>query len=97
MSRVHPVREDLDELGLSLARALRYVAAWGGQRVVLKFGGAAMDAGVLGTLIEDVVERAAQGMHHAQPFWYYLKSVPVDLLPWTFLAVPAACFPMPRA
>ena len=62
MRRVPPVREDLDELGLSLARALRYVAAWGGQRVVLKFGGSAMDAGALGTLIEDVVELQAAGI-----------------------------------
>lgn len=39
---------------------------------------------------EHVVERASRGMHHVQPWWYYLKSVPADLLPWTFLAVPAA-------
>lgn len=42
-------------LGASLARALKYVVAWHGKRVVVKFGGSALREGDLGTLIEDVV------------------------------------------
>jgi 4-amino-4-deoxy-L-arabinose transferase-like glycosyltransferase len=33
-----------------------------------------------------VIERAARGMHHVQPVWYYLKVLPVQLLPWSVLA-----------
>ena len=40
--------------GDALAEALGYVAAWRGKRVVIKFGGAAMAEGSVGTLIEDV-------------------------------------------
>ncbi len=36
------------------------------------------------------VERAAHGMHHPQPAWYYLAVTPVQLLPWTGLAVAGA-------
>jgi 4-amino-4-deoxy-L-arabinose transferase-like glycosyltransferase len=45
---------------------------------------------VLGIFGEHVVERASKGMHHVRPAWYYLKSLPLDFLPWTLLAVPAA-------
>ena len=31
------------------------------------------------------VERGLHGMHHAQPFWYYLEVLPYALLPWSFL------------
>jgi len=36
-----------------------------------------------------VLERAVEGMHHAQPPWYYLGVLPVQLLPWSAL-VPGA-------
>jgi 4-amino-4-deoxy-L-arabinose transferase-like glycosyltransferase len=36
-----------------------------------------------------VFERAARGLHHPQPPWYYLEVLPVKLLPWS-LAAPAA-------
>lgn len=29
------------------------------------------------------LERALYGMHHVQPFWYYLEVLPVKLLPWS--------------
>ncbi|HEU4402108.1 MAG TPA: glycosyltransferase family 39 protein, partial [Candidatus Polarisedimenticolia bacterium] len=32
-----------------------------------------------------VLERALFGMHHVQPPWYYLKVLPVQLLPWSGL------------
>ncbi len=38
-----------------------------------------------GALQEHVVDRAIHGMHHAQPFWYYLKVLPAVMIPWTFL------------
>ena len=44
---------------------------------------------VWGVLKKHFVERAVYGMHHKQPFWYYLKVMPVQLLPWTGL-VPGA-------
>lgn len=49
-------------LGRSLYEALRYVAAWRGRRVVIKFGGSAMAAGQLGTLIDDVVALHTAGV-----------------------------------
>ncbi len=38
-----------------------------------------------GALQEHVVDRAIHGMHHAQPFWYYLKVLPAVMVPWSFL------------
>jgi 4-amino-4-deoxy-L-arabinose transferase-like glycosyltransferase len=40
---------------------------------------------VWGALREHFVDRAIYGMHHEQPFWYYLHVAPVKLLPWTGL------------
>jgi 4-amino-4-deoxy-L-arabinose transferase-like glycosyltransferase len=40
-------------------------------------------------LKEHFVDRGIHGMHHAQPWWYYAKVLPPQLLPWTFL-VPGA-------
>lgn len=42
-------------IGVSLAQALRYVAAWRERIVVVKFGGSVLDANELGTLPEDLV------------------------------------------
>jgi 4-amino-4-deoxy-L-arabinose transferase-like glycosyltransferase len=44
---------------------------------------------VWGALKEHFVDRGIHGMHHAQPWWYYAKVLPAQLLPWTFL-VPGA-------
>ncbi len=44
---------------------------------------------VWGALREHFIERGIHGMHHAQPWWYYAKVLPPQLLPWTFL-VPGA-------
>jgi 4-amino-4-deoxy-L-arabinose transferase-like glycosyltransferase len=40
---------------------------------------------VWGALREHFVERGIHGMHHEQPWWYYAKVLPPQLLPWTFL------------
>lgn len=40
---------------------------------------------VWGAFQEHVLDRAVHGMHHAQPFWYYAKTLPLRLLPWSFL------------
>jgi acetylglutamate kinase len=44
-----------DAMGSSLAQALRYVAAWRGKTVVVKFGGSAVDSAHTGTIPEDLV------------------------------------------
>jgi len=44
---------------------------------------------VWGALKEHFIDRGIHGMHHAQPWWYYAKVLPVQLLPWSFL-VPGA-------
>jgi 4-amino-4-deoxy-L-arabinose transferase-like glycosyltransferase len=44
---------------------------------------------VWGALKEHFVGRGIHGMHHAQPWWYYAKVLPPQLMPWTFL-VPGA-------
>jgi 4-amino-4-deoxy-L-arabinose transferase-like glycosyltransferase len=44
---------------------------------------------VWGALREHFIDRGLHGMHHAQPWWYYAKVLPPQLLPWTFL-VPGA-------
>jgi len=47
------------------------------------------DYSVWGALKEHFVDRGLHGMHHTQPWWYYAKVLPPQLLPWTFL-VPGA-------
>jgi 4-amino-4-deoxy-L-arabinose transferase-like glycosyltransferase len=44
---------------------------------------------VWGALKEHFVDRGIHGMHHVQPWWYYAKVLPPQLLPWTFL-IPGA-------
>ena len=44
---------------------------------------------VWGALKEHFIDRGIHGMHHEQPWWYYAKVLPPQLLPWTFL-IPGA-------
>jgi 4-amino-4-deoxy-L-arabinose transferase-like glycosyltransferase len=37
------------------------------------------------------IQRYTAGLGHRQPFYYYLKTLPVDFLPWTLFALPALC------
>ena len=32
-----------------------------------------------------VLDRALEGMHHRQPFWYYARVLPVHTFPWAFV------------
>ena len=36
------------------------------------------------------VQRYTHGTGHRQPFYYYFMTLPVDFLPWTVFAIPAA-------
>jgi 4-amino-4-deoxy-L-arabinose transferase-like glycosyltransferase len=36
------------------------------------------------------VQRYTHGVGHRQPFYYYFTTLPVDFLPWTVFAIPAA-------
>lgn len=40
---------------------------------------------VWGALQEHFIDRGIHGLHHKQPPWYYLESLPPNLLPWTGL------------
>ena len=46
-------------------------------------------------LHRQVVERAESGLHHRQPWHYYLWNLPVDLMPWTVF-LPAAILDLRR-
>jgi 4-amino-4-deoxy-L-arabinose transferase-like glycosyltransferase len=35
------------------------------------------------TLQHHVVNRFAEGLHHHRPFYYFLRTLPLDFLPWT--------------
>ena len=52
-----------DAIGSSLAQALRYVAAWRGKTVVVKYGGSAIDSADTGTIPEDLVLLQQAGVH----------------------------------
>jgi len=50
------------EFGAYLDRALRYVAEWRRKRVVVKFGGRALEKNQIGTLLEDLVLLQKSGL-----------------------------------
>jgi len=50
------------DFGVYLDRALRYVAEWRRKRVVVKFGGQALEKNELGTLVEDLVLLQQSGL-----------------------------------
>ena len=51
-----------DDFGVYLDRALRYVAEWRRKRVVVKFGGRALEKNEIGTLVEDLVLLQQSGL-----------------------------------
>ena len=54
--------ETSSEFGAYLDRALRYVAEWRQKRVVVKFGGRALEKNEIGTLLEDLVLLQKSGL-----------------------------------
>jgi 4-amino-4-deoxy-L-arabinose transferase-like glycosyltransferase len=56
------------------------IAAWGVPASL--FGGEYSLAGALRT---HFVDRGLRGMHHPNPPWYYLQTIPVQFLPWSGL------------
>ena len=54
--------ENSSEFGAYLDRALRYVAEWRQKRVVVKFGGRALEKNEIGTLLEDLVLLQRSGL-----------------------------------
>jgi len=54
--------ETSSEFGVYLDRALRYVAQWRQKRVVVKFGGRALEKNEIGTLLEDLVLLQKSGL-----------------------------------
>jgi len=67
---------------------LAFAALVGAWAVLATLGGGG-EYSVWGALKEHALGRAVYGMHHAQPPWYYLEVMPLQLLPWTAL-LPAA-------
>jgi 4-amino-4-deoxy-L-arabinose transferase-like glycosyltransferase len=61
------------------------IAAWAIPAYFISGG----EYSMLSALNEHFTGRAIHGMHHAQPPWYYLKVMPLHLMPWSFL-VPGA-------
>ena len=49
-----------------------------------------------GAFYRHFISRAVSGIHHAQPWWYYIKVLPPQLLPWTFLVPGAAVLAIRR-
>ncbi|MEE2777731.1 MAG: acetylglutamate kinase [Acidobacteriota bacterium] len=54
--------ENHADFGAQLDRALRYVAEWRRKRVVVKFGGRALEKNEIGTLVEDLVLLQQSGL-----------------------------------
>lgn len=48
----------------------------------------AVQSGMGENLFRNTLGRFLLGVSKAQPPWYYLETVPVDLIPWTFVAPP---------
>ena len=49
-----------------------------------------------GAFYRHFISRAVSGIHHAQPWWYYIKVLPAQLLPWTFVVPGAALLALRR-
>lgn len=62
--------------------ALWYVPA---RLYAAETAGQAVAAGMGGNLFRNIIGRLFLGVSKAQPPWYYLTTIPVDLLPWTLV------------
>jgi 4-amino-4-deoxy-L-arabinose transferase-like glycosyltransferase len=45
----------------------------------------AAEQGIAANLFRNTIGRLVYGVSHAQPPWYYLTTIPVDLMPWSLL------------
>jgi 4-amino-4-deoxy-L-arabinose transferase-like glycosyltransferase len=59
---------------------LAVIAAWGVPASL--FGG---EYSLIGALRTHFVDRGLHGMHHRNPWWYYLQTIPVQFMPWSGL------------
>ncbi len=48
----------------------------------------AVESGIGANLFRNTIGRALMGVSKAQPPWYYLKTLPIDMVPWTFICPP---------
>ena len=65
-----------------VAVALWYVPA---RVMAADSAGQAVSSGIGGNLFRNIIGRLFLGVSKAQPPWYYLTTIPVDLLPWTLV------------
>lgn len=61
---------------------LLLTGAWAGATLL-----AGDEYSVFDALRRHFFERTLHGMHHVQPPWYYLTTLPVGLLPWTGIVI----------
>ena len=68
--------------------AIAITAAWyiPARMAVADSADEALQSGMGANLFRNTIGRMFMGVSKAQPPWYYLSTLPVDLLPWTFLA-----------
>lgn len=63
---------------------LLFAAVIGGWILLTRVAGPP-DYSVWGALKEHFIDRGIEGLHHKRPFWYFLKALPPNLMPWTGL------------
>ncbi len=74
-----------------LAVAALPVLAWG-----VEVARAASESySLMEAVREHVLERFTQGLHHPRPFYYFLHSFPLELMPWTLFLTAWALPPWP--
>lgn len=72
----------LGSLVVIVAVALWYIPA---RLLAAETAEQAVVSGMGGNLFRNIVGRLFLGVSKAQPPWYYLTTIPVDLLPWTLV------------
>lgn len=53
-------------------------------RLAASVGGGSVESEIGANLFRQTIGRFIMGVSHAQPPWYYIQMLPVDLLPWSF-------------
>lgn len=79
-----PARKQLHwVLGLLLVVALTALWYLPARMAAAEGAEASIESGVAGNLFRNTVGRFFLGVSKAQPPWYYLQTLPMDLMPWT--------------